>query len=62
MNNTSNQDIDNTQFAFQLMGMLFTIVPLIISEILPFCPCEPNGLCHAFFVSCSNLNKKRQSG
>lgn len=60
MNNTSDQHLDNTQFAFQIMGILFTLIPLIVSEILPFCPStKSNGICHALMLACANLNKRK---
>lgn len=59
MNNTTEQHLDNTQFAFQIMGILFTLIPLIVSEILPFCPCKPNGIGHALMLACANLNKRK---
>jgi hypothetical protein len=34
------------------ISILSIVLPLIISEILPFCPCNPNGVIHAFFVKC----------
>jgi len=60
MNNTdtSNQDRD-FQFTFQLLTILFTVVPLIVSEILPFCNCDPNGITHAFFLAISRMNTRK---
>ena len=55
---TSEQDRD-FQFSFQLLTILFTVVPLIISEILPFCKCDPNGLTHAIFLSISKMNTRK---
>ena len=60
MNNTESeqQDID-IKFSFQILGVLFTLVPLIVSEILPFCPCDPNGVVHGIFLSISRMNTRK---
>jgi len=63
MNNTdrSNQDIQEQQAQdiIQILFMVFTLIPLIASEILPFIESvKPNGLIHAIVLTCSNLKKK----
>lgn len=60
MNNTDTTDQDRDfQFTFQLLTIIFAVVPLIISEILPFCQCDPNGLTHAVFLSISKMNMRK---
>ena len=60
MNNTDTSDQDRDfQFTFQLLTIIFTIVPLIVSEILPFCRCDPNGIIHAFFLAVSRMNTRK---
>ena len=60
MNNTDTTDQDRDfQFTFQLLTILFTVVPLIVSEILPFCNCDPNGLAHAVFLAISKMNTRK---
>jgi len=39
--------------------LLFTLVPLIVSEILPFCPCDPNGVVHGIFLAISRMNTSK---
>ena len=60
MNNTiSEQQDEDVQFSFQIIGLLFTLIPLIVSEILPFCPCDPNGVAHGIFLSISRMNTRK---
>lgn len=60
MNNTESdqQDID-IKFSFQILGVLLTLIPLIVSEILPFCPCDPNGMVHGICISISRMNTRK---
>ncbi len=60
MNNTiSEQQDEDIQFSFQIIGLLFTLIPLIVSEILPFCPCDPNGVAHGIFLAISRMNTRK---
>jgi len=62
MNNTdpiTDQQDEDIRFAFQVIGLLFTLVPLIVSEILPFCPCDPNGVVHGIFLAISRMNTSK---
>jgi hypothetical protein len=60
MNNTAeDSEFRDFQFSFQLLTIIFTVVPLIVSEILPFCPCNPNGLAHAVFLAISRMNTRK---
>lgn len=60
MNNTSEDtEYRDFQFTFQLLTIIFTVTPLIISEILPFCNCDPNGITHAFFLAISRMNTRK---
>jgi hypothetical protein len=61
MNSTdsSDQEDKDIRFWFQIIGLLFTLVPLIVSEILPFCHCDPNGITHGVFLSISRMNKQK---
>ena len=53
MNSTdsSDQEDKDIKFSFQIIGLLLTLIPLIVSEILPFCHCDPNGITHGIFLS-----------
>jgi hypothetical protein len=61
MNSTdsSDQQDEDIRFSFQIIGLLFTLIPLIVSEILPFCACDPNGVAHAVFLSISRMNTRK---
>lgn len=61
MNTTDTLDDEQRdfQFTFQLLTIIFTVVPLIVSEILPFCECDPNGLTHALFLAISRMNTRK---
>jgi len=60
MNNTiSEQQDEDIQFSFQIIGLLFTLIPLIVSEILPFCPYDPNGVAHGIFLAISRMNTRK---
>lgn len=34
------------------ISIIGILLPLFISEVLPFCPCDPNGIFHALFLKC----------
>jgi hypothetical protein len=61
MNSTdsSDQQDKDIKFSFQILGLLLTLVPLIVSEILPFCQCDPNGITHWIFLSISRMNTRK---
>lgn len=61
MNNTdsSDQQDKDIKFSFQIIGLLLTLIPLIVSEILPFCNCDPNGITHGIFLSISRMNTRK---
>jgi len=60
MNSTdSDQQDKDVTFSFQIIGLLLTLIPLIVSEILPFCHCDPNGITHGIFLSISRMNTRK---
>jgi hypothetical protein len=61
MNSTdsSDQQDKDITFSFQIIGLLFTLVPLVVSELLPFCPCDPNGITHGVFLAISRMNTRK---
>ena len=61
MNSTdsSDQEDKDIKFSFQIIGLLLTLIPLIVSEILPFCHCDPNGITHGIFLSISRMNTRK---
>jgi hypothetical protein len=60
MNSTiSEQQDEDIRFSFQLIALLFTLVPLIVSEVLPFCPCDSNGVVHGILLSISRMNTRK---
>ena len=36
------------------ISILGILIPLFVSEILPFCTCQPNGIFHGIFLKCQN--------
>lgn len=58
--NCTAQDlqIQQTSDIIQILFMAFTIIPLIASEILPFLPCNPNGLVHAIVLALSKPKER----
>lgn len=35
-----------------IISVVGIILPLFISEVLPFCKCEPNGILHWILINC----------
>jgi hypothetical protein len=60
--NCTQQDlqIEQTGDIIQILFMAFTVIPLIASEILPFLPCDPNGLVHAIVLALSKMKYKER--
>ena len=38
------------------ISVIGIVLPLVISEVLPFCNCDPNGILHGLFIK---LNCKK---
>lgn len=39
-----------------IISVIGIILPLFISEVLPFCRCEPNGIAHWISINCKRKN------
>ena len=56
MNCTTQEiQIEQTADIIQILFVAFAVIPLIASEILPFLPCDPNGLVHGIVVALSKI-------
>jgi len=55
--NCTQQDlqIEQTADIIQILFVAFTVIPLIASEILPFLPCDSNGLVHGIVLALSKM-------
>ena len=51
--NCTTQDLQEQQTAdiIQILLMAFSVIPLIASEILPFLPCDSNGVIHGLVLA-----------
>ena len=60
--NCTQQDlqVQQTGDIIQILFMAFTVIPLIASEILPFLPCDPNGLVHGIVLALSKMKYKER--
>ena len=59
--NCTQQDlqIEQTGDIIQIIILAFTVIPLIASEILPFLPCDSNGLVHGIVLALSKMKPER---
>lgn len=60
--NCTTQDLQEQQTAdiIQILFVAFAVIPLIASEILPFLPCDPNGLVHGIVVALSKVKYRER--
>jgi hypothetical protein len=60
--NCTQQDlqIEQTADIIQILFVAFTVIPLIASEILPFLPCDSNGLVHGIVLALSKMKYKER--
>jgi len=55
--NCTTQDLQEQQTGdiIQILFVAFTVIPLIATEVLPFLPCEPNGIIHGLVLGLSKV-------
>lgn len=60
--NCTQQDLQEqqTEDIIQILFLVFTVIPLIASEILPFLSCDPNGLIHGIVLGLSNMKYRER--
>jgi len=59
--NTTNTDAgqyDPNSAILSLTSVIITLIPLIISEILPFLPIPENGILHSILIACARLKTR----
>lgn len=60
--NSTTQDLQEQQTGdiIQILFVVFTVIPLIATELLPFLPCEPNGIMHAIVLALSKMKYRER--
>lgn len=60
--NCTQQDLQEqqTEDIIQILFLVFTVIPLIASEILPFLSCDPNGIIHGIVLGLSNMKYRER--
>ena len=60
--NCTTQDLQEQQTAdiIQILLMAFSVIPLIASEILPFLPCDSNGVIHGLVLALANRKTRER--
>ncbi len=60
MNCTNNIQEQQTGDILQILLLLFAVVPLVASEILPFIPINENGITHAIILALAKLKTRER--